>query len=164
MRERHYRPPLAGLIVIRVCYVVVALCAVLAVTERAGIVFVVIMAAAAVWTVGMGERGVRTGGLYETANGITNRRLLGFGCRQEQWCDIDRFHSAKARVLVIRRDGSAWPLVGVSQGSRTTWDGGETRDIVAVLNERLGLWRSSTGKTNTPPKPAQSASATSRGT
>jgi hypothetical protein len=33
-------------------------------------------------------------------------------------------------------------LVGVSQGSRTRWDGGETRDIVTVLNERLELWRS----------------------
>jgi|ERR1022692_1069098 hypothetical protein len=160
MSERHYQPTLAGLIVIRVCYVIVALCAVLAVDEHAGIVFVVIMGVAGVWTVGMGERAVRTGGLYETTDGITNRRLLGFGCRREQWRDIDRFHNVRARVFVVRRDGSPWPLIGVAQGSRTKWDGGETRDIVTTLNERLELWQSSIG---TRPPESRERPATSSG-
>lgn len=144
VRERHYHPPLAGLIVIRTCYVVVGLCVILAITEHASPVFVAIVCAAAAWTVGMGERGIRSGGLYETETGITNRRLSGFGVRRERWNDIDRFVAVKRRVRVILRDGKSWRLVGVSQGARIRWAGGQSSEIVTVLNERLELWRAST--------------------
>jgi hypothetical protein len=128
-------------VAVRVADAVGLLSVALVVAESASTVVIVIFGVAGTWCVWFGELVIRNGGLYETATGISNQRLWR-GYRCEKWQDIDRFQSAKTRVVVIRRDGSAWPLQGVAQGYRTVWNGGETRDVVAVLNERLGRWRS----------------------
>jgi hypothetical protein len=82
-------------------------------------------------------------GLYESSEGI--RVVNSFGSSGLPWDRIERFEQSKdwprSRVLIVRTDGEVVPVVGTAQGARIAWSGGETRDIVGVLNERLGVWQ-----------------------
>jgi hypothetical protein len=111
----------------------------LLVAERAALPFVAIGAVSTVVAVWQGVDALKNGGVQEAADGITNRRV--FGRLHWPWDDIDSFTSARSRVFVVLGDKRVAPLIGIAQGYRNTWKGGETRDIVAVLNERLELWR-----------------------
>jgi hypothetical protein len=57
------------------------------------------------------------------------------------WEDVVEFDHRRAgtwdRVFAKLADGRARVVPAVLQGQRVAWDGGETRDIVGVLNERL---------------------------
>jgi hypothetical protein len=88
---------------------------------------------------------LKLGGLYERSDGITNLRpvWLLIRYRSESWENIVEFKAVKAIVFVVVRDGAPWRLIGVAQRARTRWDGGETLDIVDVLNERLAARRGS---------------------
>jgi hypothetical protein len=138
---RHYRVPTAARLAGRAAYLVAALALILVLAESAAVVFVVICAVASAYCVVLGELTIRRGGVYETATGIATRTSLG--SHHETWHGIECFRAVKSRVFVIRQDGTARALRGVAQGYRIAWDGGETRDIVSVLNERLRLWRES---------------------
>jgi hypothetical protein len=43
--------------------------------------------------------------------------------------------------MVVGTNGARARLIGTTQGARIAWDTRETRDVVAVLNERLRLWK-----------------------
>lgn len=78
-------------------------------------------------------------GVYERDDGITLRSL--FGSTHYGWDDLDRFEHQRRGThdIVYARltDGSRRRLTNLLQGQRVLWDGGETRDIVSVLHERL---------------------------
>jgi hypothetical protein len=40
-------------------------------------------------------------------------------------------------LMVVREGPPPRPVVGLQEGQRVVWEGGETRNITAVLNERL---------------------------
>ena len=138
---RRYRPPVAGFVAIGGCILVVILAVALGVAERAAPIFMVIIAVSAVLTIWQALSAIRTGGLFETADGIENHRLLGVGCRRVPWGEIADFRAVRSRVFAVTLHGSAIALAGVAQGSRIRWNGGETRDIVGVLNQRLEAHR-----------------------
>jgi hypothetical protein len=99
------------------------------------LVFAVLFMAIIVW----GERlGVKQG-LYESEVGVTC--VTFFGAYTLLWGDIVGFDHRRAgtwdRVYAKLADGRSRVLPVVLQGQRVVWDGGETRDIVAVLNGRL---------------------------
>lgn len=142
---RRYRPPAAGHVAIGGCLVVVVAAVVLGLAEHAASLFMAIIGVAAVATVWQALAAIKTGGLFETVDGIVNRQLLGVGYRRLAWGEIATFRAVRTRVFAVRRSGAPVALVGVAQGARTTWDEGETRDIVAVLNQRLKAHRASTG-------------------
>ena len=58
---------------------------------------------------------------------------------------MDRFEHQRQGthdiVYVRLTDGNRRRLTNLLQGQRVLWDGGETKDIVGVLNERLAEWR-----------------------
>lgn len=97
-------------------------------------------AAVLVW----GERALPKCGLYESAEAVTAVKMGG--SVSFRWELIERFEHSKtrprSRVLVVEKNGRIVPVVGTAQGARIVWSGGETRDIVGVLNERLASWRS----------------------
>jgi hypothetical protein len=104
------------------------------------LVLVVLFSAVITW----GEwRGVKQG-LYESELGLTCVHF--YGSLVLPWDEIAAFEHRKAgtwdRVYARLRDGRFRPLPTVLQGQRVVWDGGETRDIVGVLNERLAELRS----------------------
>jgi hypothetical protein len=78
-------------------------------------------------------------GVYEHDDGITLRSF--FGSTSYGWEDLDRFehqHRGTHDIVYARlTDGSRRRMTNLLQGQRVFWDGGETRDIVSVLNERL---------------------------
>jgi hypothetical protein len=85
------------------------------------------------------ERVRRQLGLYETRAtliAVTLGRTVT--CR---WDDIERFAQSQfptSEVLIVATDGSVISLRGATaQGSRIVWSGGDTRDIIGVLNQRL---------------------------
>jgi len=88
---------------------------------------------------------LRLGGVYESRDGIANLRpvWLLIGYRRERWEHIVRSQSVKTMVFVVVHEGIPWRLVGVAEGARTSWDGGATRDIVDLLNQRLVAARDS---------------------
>lgn len=95
---------------------------------------------ALVWTgfvIVYAEATLRRGGVREGLAGISNPRGVWFPAREWAWSEIERFQNQRTRVFLITRDQRAHPLVGIGQGKLTRWAGGETRDIVSVLNERL---------------------------
>lgn len=124
-------------------YVVCALSVILGIAEDAAPVFMAIIGVSCVVFFWTSAATLRLGGLRESPSGIANLRpvWLSIRYRREPWENILRFQSVKSIVFVIVRDGTPWRLVGVAQGARTTWDDGETRDIVGVLNQRLEGWR-----------------------
>jgi hypothetical protein len=81
----------------------------------------------------------RRGGVAESDIGICNRRM--YRSWRWRWTDIERFDHGGSRVYVVLCSGERVPLIGVAQGRRTVWRGGETSDIVGVLNDRLATWR-----------------------
>lgn len=92
---------------------------------------------AGVW---WGERVIIKTGLEECPHGFIDRR--NFGSRVLMFADIERFDHRKVlsvdRVFAVRADnGRGDPIQGLVQGRRVVWEGGETHDIVGVLNERL---------------------------
>ena len=99
-----------------------------------------VLALVAFW----GRRLITRGGIYETADGL--KIVNGFGSVTHRWDLIARFEQSavrpKSRVLIVGLNGKTVPIVGTAQGARITWDGGDTKDIVSVLNQRLELWRS----------------------
>jgi hypothetical protein len=94
---------------------------------------------AALVVVGWCERVVVRTGLQECPEGFVNRS--NFGSQLLRLQDVARFESRKTvtidRVYAVRRDGSAAPIQGLAEGQPIVWDGGESREIVGVLNERL---------------------------
>jgi hypothetical protein len=81
---------------------------------------------------------IRTG-LDETEAGFVDRG--NFGSRRVAYEEIDRFEPHRIgrwhRVVLVRKDGRRTVLRGVFQSSPVVWEGGVTRDIVTLLNERL---------------------------
>ena len=111
----------------------------LLITERAGLVFIAIGVLATAAEVWQGVDVVRNGGVRETPVGITNRRVFGY--QRWPWEEIDSFKHVRSRVYLVTRDGRLCPLTGVNEGWRNSWDGGETREITALLNDRLSTWQ-----------------------
>jgi hypothetical protein len=108
---------------------------------------VVVFVAAVVW----GERVTVKVGLEESPEGYIDRN--NFGRRLLRFEDIDHFDHRRTlsvdRVFAVRPGtGKADPIQGLVQGRRIVWDGGETRDIVGVLNERLEARRAARASRN----------------
>ena len=108
-----------------------------------GIIAVAALVAVLAW----GERSFPRWGLYESEREL--RSVHSLGSQRFPWDMIDRFDQSKtwpkSRVLVVVKNGKVVSIVGTAQGSRIAWDGGETRDIVGVLNERLRAWEAQHG-------------------
>jgi hypothetical protein len=99
------------------------------------IVFAVLFMAIVVW----GEtRGVKQG-LYESEVGVSC--VTFYSTYMLPWEDLVEFDHRRAgtwdRVYAKLTDGRFRVLPAVLQGQRVIWDGGETRNIVEVLNDRL---------------------------
>jgi Bacterial PH domain len=99
------------------------------------IVFAALFMAVVAW----GEmRGVKQG-LYESEVGV--RCVTFYGTCILPWADLVEFDHRRAgtwdRVYAKLADGEVKVLPAVFQGQRVVWDGGETRNIVGVLNDRL---------------------------
>lgn len=93
--------------------------------------------------VGWCERVVVRTGLQECPEGFVNRS--NFGSQLLRLPDVERLEGRETgtidRVYAIRRDGSAAPIQGLAGGRPIVWDGGQSRDIVDVLNDRLDARR-----------------------
>ena len=113
---------------------------VIGIAEHAALLFLAIAAVGTAIAVWQGVEQVRNGGVSETVEGIANR--TAFGYRRWRWDEIDRFKHVGSRVYLITRDRKAWQLAGVNEGWRNIWEGGETRAITELLNQRLQHWRS----------------------
>jgi hypothetical protein len=78
-------------------------------------------------------------GLEESPDGYIDRNSIGG--HLIRWQDIDSFAHRKRgtldQVYAVLREGSARPIVGLQEGQRVVWEGGETRSITAILNKRL---------------------------
>ena len=119
---------------------VVVLCWVLMISEHAAFPFVAIAAIATLMAVWQGVDVVRNGGVLETPEGITNRRVFGY--KRWRWGEIERFTHVRSRVYLVTSDRRVWPLAGVNEGWLNVWEDGQTREITALLNERLNFWLS----------------------
>ena len=78
-------------------------------------------------------------GVYEVAGGIVARGP--WRDRWFDWAELSGFYDqlgTKDVVYARLRSGSRCKLSNLLQGQRVVWEGGETRDIVGVLTERLG--------------------------
>jgi hypothetical protein len=88
-----------------------------------------------------------TAGVHEEESGILLRSLVNTS--RYEWNQLTGFCDARKGthdyVYAELADGSRRRLTNVLQGQRVVWDGGETRDIVGVLNERLAEWRATRG-------------------
>jgi hypothetical protein len=111
----------------------------LMISEHAALVFILIGVLATLFTTWQGIGMIRDGGVRETAEGITNRWALGH--RRWRWGEIEEFKHVDSTVYLVTRDRHIWRLDGVGEGRRNIWEGGETRDITALLNDRLAAWR-----------------------
>jgi hypothetical protein len=145
--ERHYRLPRATRLFFR-CFAASGALIVLAslldnqgevpASVIAGVCYTA-LALVVVWA----ERAFRRAGMYESAEGIRVVNMLR--SVDLRWELIARFEHAekwpRSRVLV-GENGRVVPILGTAQGARIVWKGGETRDIVGVLNERLLARRS----------------------
>jgi hypothetical protein len=109
------------------------------IAERAGLVFVAVAGAGTILAVWQAAAVWRNGGVRETLDGITNRRMVRH--LHWRWEEIDEFTHVGPRVYLVTRDRRTWPLIGVAQGWRIVWKGGESRDIVGVLNRDLAQAR-----------------------
>jgi hypothetical protein len=149
--DRHYRLPNATRWFFRSFAGACAVIVVLGLLDNQGGTFgtvgVVVAATVLVLIVVWAERAFPRYGLYESLEGI--RVVNSFGSRRVPWDQIERFEQSekwpRGRVLIVRKDGEVVPVVGTAQGARIAWSGGETRDIVGVLNERLRAWQAQHG-------------------
>jgi hypothetical protein len=116
---------------------------VLLIAEHAGVVFLLIAAGATVFTIWQDAELLRNSGVRETPDGIANRQM--FGDSRWRWDEIEKFTNASSRVYVLTRNRSASRLSGIAEGSRNLWEDGETRNITALLNDRLALWQTKEG-------------------
>jgi len=86
-------------------------------------------------------------GVHEDEDGIVSRSL--FGAKRYEWSDLAGFdHNRRGNhdyVYARLADGSQHRLTNVLQGQRVVWDEGQTKDIVAILSERLAQRRASRG-------------------
>jgi hypothetical protein len=84
-------------------------------------------------------------GVYEGAKGIAVRRY--FSKWSADWTELAGFEHQRIGThdfaYARLNDGSRRVLSGVLQGQRVVWNGGETRDIVGLLNERRAVHRES---------------------
>ena len=136
--DRHYRSPALRWAIVA-SYLVILAALVAIVVANVAVVFVVIVVVAGILGIGLGVVAAKQGGVQETSEGIVNRRLLA--TRHWSWAEIEEVKSVRSRVFLVLRSGMAIPVIGIAQGYRVTWSNGETRDIVGVLNERLGASR-----------------------
>lgn len=136
--DRHYKSP-AVRWAVGAAFAVGLLALALLVSERAAALFVVIAVAGGVFAIWQGSAALRNGGVREGPDAMTNRRFTAYV--HWRWRDIERFDHVGSRVYVVPRTGRAIPLIGIAQGYRVTWRGGQTRDVAGLLNERLDLWR-----------------------
>jgi hypothetical protein len=87
------------------------------------------------------------GGLYENDEGIVLKFL--FRSLEYRWDDVDQFEhrlmGTHDYVYVRLVDGSCRRVINMLQGLRVIWDGGETKDIVGVLSQRLADRRAGRG-------------------
>jgi hypothetical protein len=120
---------------------VIVLAWVLLISEHAASVFLAIVVIATLLTIWQGIEGVRNAGVRETPDGITNYLMFGYR-RSWRWEEIEKFAHVRSHVYVVTQDRHISQLAGVNQGWLNTWEGGETREITALLNERLAFWRS----------------------
>jgi hypothetical protein len=81
-----------------------------------------------------------TAGVYEVEDGIVAMSLF-LGSTHYDWTQLASFEHRRRGthdfVYARLTDGNRRRLLNVLQGQRVVWDGGETRNIVGVLNERL---------------------------
>lgn len=119
--------------------VVLVLIWVLYITEHAGAPFVIIGVVASVFAIWQAVGVWRDGGVRETDEGITNRGILG--CQRWTWDEIEKFVSVRRRTYLVTHDRSASVLFGVADGRVVVWQGGETRGITELLNQRLAEHR-----------------------
>ena len=120
-----------------------ALCAlpfILGIAATAGLIMLATVGVITVWM----ERSFRRGGMHESDAGL--RIVTGWSSRTVPWESIASFRqaatSSRSRVLIVGTNGVISPIAGLAQGARICWRGGETDDIVEVLNARLSDWRS----------------------
>ncbi len=145
--DRHYRAPKAALWYMR-CFLAASALLVIPVSldNRSGapalaitVPYVTVLGVLFVWA----ERRFPKAGMFETDEGLRVVRLIGSA--DLRWDLIAGFEASqrppRSRVLVVAKSGRRVPIVGTAQGARIAWDGGDTRDIVGVLNERLATWR-----------------------
>jgi hypothetical protein len=133
-------------------FLVLALSWTLLISDRAALVFVAFATIATLATIWQGVDLVRNAGVRETADGIVNRH--DFGYRRWRWEEIETFTHRGSAVYVVTRAEGAWQLGGVYEGWRNQWAGGETREITALLNDRLDAWRTEhPGDARLPPVP-----------
>lgn len=118
---------------------VFALAWILLIAEHAAFAFMAIGAVATLACVWQGIDVVRNAGVTETAAGISSRRVFGY--RHWRWDEIHEFTSVRSRVYLVTQDRQVCPLAGINEGCRNFWDDGETRQITALLNERLAARR-----------------------
>jgi hypothetical protein len=149
--DRHYLAPKKARWVLRFYLAAALVVMLVALLDNHGGTFgtvaVVVAATVLVLIVVWAERAFPRYGLYESVEGI--RVVNSFGSGRLPWDQIERFEQSKkwprSRVLIVRKDGEVVPVVGTAQGARIAWNGGETRDIVGVLNERLRVWQAQHG-------------------
>jgi hypothetical protein len=144
----YYRPP-ALRRSLRIAYAITLVLGVLATLGNASdgvsvgwsaVLFGVVLAV----FVAQGERTTIHTGLEERADGFVDHG--NFGSRFIALADVERFEEGPGpfgtRVWAVCPEGRPRLIQGVFQGRRVAWDGGETRDIISVLNERLAAARS----------------------
>lgn len=105
-----------------------------------------------------GERVVMKTGLEECPHGFIDHK--NFGSRLLRLEDIQRFDHRRVlsvdRVYAVRVQGDRGdPIQGLIQGRRIVWDGGETDDIVDVLNARLHARRTNVAMARAAERAAQ---------
>lgn len=113
---------------------------VLLVAEHGGAAFFIIDAIALLVGVPSAVRALRSS-VIVTENGVRGPKKFA-GAYVWRWDEIESFTSVNSRVFVKLRSGRAVALVGVAQGYKTIWQGGETRDVVGELNAALEASRS----------------------
>lgn len=98
-------------------------------------VFGVFLAALVAW----GEAVLVKAGLTERPDGLCNAHQ--FGRELIPWSDVARFEAQrvglKRVVYLVDHEGRSREIPSLLEGRRVVWDGGETRSIVAVLNESV---------------------------
>lgn len=147
LEPRHYRVPRATAWYLRGHTALVMLIGLLAVVANeggtSGLVggFLCIFVVVGIWL--WGEHRLPLAGVYETAQGLRAVKLVG--STFAPWHRVEAVESSskppRSRVMVVGANGLRVRLIGTAQGARIAWDTGETRDIVAVLNERIALWK-----------------------
>ena len=108
--------------------------------EHAALPFVAISAVGTLFALWQSVEMVRNDGVRESSEGIANRRMFGY--RRWRWEEIERFTHVQSGVYLVAQDGTATRLAGVNEGWCNAWDSGSTREITALLNDRLAAWRS----------------------